>query len=64
MCDHHNDNFLVVKAAYSYNIILGRLTLNNLREVASTYNLKESFSQRWGVREVFGEQLLARECYV
>ncbi|XP_040987650.1 uncharacterized protein LOC121235367 [Juglans microcarpa x Juglans regia] len=57
-------DFLVVKALSSYNAILGRPTINNLKVVTSTYHLKMKFSTKAGVDEIQGEQILARECYV
>lgn len=57
-------DFLVVKAPSSYNTILGRLTLNRLRAVMSTYDLKMKFLTTVGVGEVQGEQVLTQECCV
>ncbi|KAF5459578.1 hypothetical protein F2P56_019517 [Juglans regia] len=42
---------------------MGRPTLNHLRAVTSTYHLQMKFPIDLGVREVRGEQVLARECY-
>ncbi|XP_041007925.1 uncharacterized protein LOC121252386 [Juglans microcarpa x Juglans regia] len=56
-------DFLGVKAPSSYNAILGRPTLNNLRVVTSTYHLKMKLSTDLGVGEVRGGQVLARKCY-
>lgn len=39
-------NFLVIKAHSSYNAILGRPTLNNLKVFTSTYHLKMKFPSR------------------
>ncbi|XP_035546648.1 uncharacterized protein LOC118348669 [Juglans regia] len=53
-------DFLVVKAPFLYNAILGRLTLNNLTAVTSTYHLKMKFpTDLW----VCGGQVLAQDCY-
>ncbi|XP_018846012.1 uncharacterized protein LOC109009834 [Juglans regia] len=57
-------DFIVVKALSSYNIILGRPTLNSLKAVMSTYHLKMKFSNPMGVREVRGKQMLAQDFYV
>lgn len=56
-------NFLVVKAPSSYNAILGRLALNSLKVVISTYHLKMKFPIEASVGKVRGEQILKRECY-
>ncbi|KAG6692471.1 hypothetical protein I3842_10G115500 [Carya illinoinensis] len=57
-------DFLVMKAHSSYNAILGRSTLNNLKAVTSTNHLKIKFPIEIGIGEVRGEQILARECYI
>ena len=56
-------DFLVVRAPSAYNAILDRPGLNTLRAVVSTYHLKLKFSTSQGVREVRGDQALARHCY-
>lgn len=45
-------DFLVVKAPSLYNAILGKLTLNNLRAVTSTFYLKMKFPTPQGVGEI------------
>ena len=59
-----NVNFLVVDCSSSYNAIIGRPTLNNWKAVTSTYHLSVKFPTEHGVREVQGDQLAARECYL
>ena len=56
-------DFLIVGYPLTYNIILGRPTLNGLRVATSTYYLKVKFPTTHGVREIKGDQVLARECY-
>ena len=56
-------NFLVVDCPSSYNVIIGRPTLNKCKVATSTYCLKVKFSTDNGVGEVKGDQVLARECY-
>ncbi|XP_073307094.1 uncharacterized protein [Primulina huaijiensis] len=55
--------FTVVDAPSSYNIILGRLAMNELRAVASTYHQKIKFPVCGGVGEVKGDQPSSRKCY-
>jgi BarA-like signal transduction histidine kinase len=56
--------FLVVKAATTYNAILGRTGLHLFKAVASTYHLKVKFPTRNRVGEERGDQKLARSCYI
>ncbi|KAK4406445.1 hypothetical protein Sango_0651000 [Sesamum angolense] len=56
--------FLVVKAPSAYNIILGRLSLNIFRAIASTFHMKLKFPTSVGVGEAVGDELMARVCYV
>ncbi|XP_073304552.1 uncharacterized protein [Primulina huaijiensis] len=55
--------FTVVDAPSSYNIILGRPTMNEMRAVASTYHQKIKFPVRGHVGEVKGDQPSSRKCY-
>ena len=56
-------NFLVVDSPSSYNMIIGRPTLNHWKATTSTYCLKVKFPTKQGVGEIKGDQVLARECY-
>ncbi|XP_075655159.1 uncharacterized protein LOC142625369 [Castanea sativa] len=56
-------DFLVVDYPTSYNVIIGRPTLNRWKATTSTYCLKVKFPTEDGVGEVKGDQVLARECY-
>ena len=56
-------DFLVVDYPSSYNVIIGRPTLNRWKAATSTYCLKVKFLTDDGVGEVRGDQILARECY-
>ena len=56
-------NFLVVDSPLSYNVIIGRPTLNRWKAATSTYCLKVKFPIEQGVGEIKGNQVLARECY-
>ena len=56
-------DFLVVDCPSSYNVIIGRPTLNRCKVAMSTYCLKVKFSTENGVGKVKGDQVLARECY-
>ena len=46
-----------------YNVIIGRPTLNSWKAATSTYCLKVKFPTEHGVKEIRGDQVLARECY-
>ena len=56
-------DFLVVDCPSSYNVIIGRPTLNKWKSAISTYCLKVKFPTENGVGEVRRDQVLARECY-
>ncbi|XP_059431628.1 uncharacterized protein LOC132165150 [Corylus avellana] len=56
-------DFLVIDRPGAYNAIIGRLALNKLKAVTSTYHLMMKFSTEEGVREVKGDQTQARRCY-
>ena len=59
-----NVTFLVVDCSSAYNAILGRPTLNSWKAVTSTYHLMIKFLTEYGVGELRGSQMAARECYV
>ena len=56
-------DFLVVDYLSSYNVIIGRPTLNKWKAATSTYCLRVKFPTDNGVDEVKGDQILVRECY-
>ena len=56
-------DFLIVNYLSSYNVFLGRPTLNSLKALTSTYCLKVKFPTPYEIGEIVGDQLLARECY-
>ena len=56
-------DFLVVDCPSSYNVIIGRPTLNKWKAATSTYCLKVKFLTDNEVNEVKRDQVLARECY-
>ena len=56
--------FLVVDCSSAYNAILRRPTLNSWKAVTSTYHLMIKFPIDYGVGELRGDQVAARECYV
>ena len=57
-------DFLVVNCPSAYNTIIGRLTLNRLRVVTSTYHFLIKFPTEHGIGEVRGDQIAARGCYL
>ena len=59
----HQLDFLVVDYLSSYNVIIGRPTLNHWKAVMSTYCLKVKFLTEKGIGKAKGDQVLARECY-
>ena len=57
-------NFLMVDCLSSYNTIIGRPTLNRWKAVTSIYHLLVKFLTKYGIGQVQGDQLVARECYL
>ena len=53
----------MVNCPSSYNVIIGKPTLNRWKAATSTYCEKVKFPIDNGVSEVKGDQILARECY-
>ena len=56
-------DFLVVDCPLSYNVIIGRPTLNRWKAATSINCLKVKFPIDNRVGEVRGDQILAKECY-
>ena len=55
--------FLIVDATSSYNIFLGRPSLNAIKVIPSAYHMMIKFPTTGGVGMVRGDQRVARECY-
>ena len=55
--------FLVVDAPSSYNMLLGRPSLNAIKAISSAYHMMIKFPTVNGVGMVRGDQRVARECY-
>ena len=51
----------MVDCPSSYNVIIGRPTLNRWKAATSTYCLKVKFPTEYGIGEVVGDEVLARE---
>ena len=56
-------DFLAVDRFSSYNVIIGRPTLNKWKSATSTYCLKVKFPTENNLGKVRGDQVLTRECY-
>ncbi|RDX97869.1 hypothetical protein CR513_19309, partial [Mucuna pruriens] len=55
--------YTMVDAEASYNIIMGRPTLNRLGVIVSTYHLYMKFPVSWEVGSVWADSRVARRCY-
>ena len=55
---------LIVNCSSTYNAILGRPTINSWKVVTSTYHLMIKFPTEYKVKEVYGNQVAAHECYI
>ncbi|GLT32924.1 hypothetical protein SLA2020_075540 [Shorea laevis] len=56
--------FLVVKMPSSFNIVIGRPTLTELRAIVSQFHLCMKFPTPMGVATLKGNQEVARHCYM
>ena len=56
-------DFLMVDFPSTYNVILGRPTLNKLKAATLTYYIKVKFPTAHSIREIRGDQVLIKECY-
>ena len=56
--------FLVVNCSSADNGILGRPMLNSWKAATSTYHLMIKFPTEYGIGELRGDQVAARECYI
>ncbi|KAJ0980913.1 hypothetical protein J5N97_009168 [Dioscorea zingiberensis] len=56
-------NFLIVRCPSSYNVIIGRPSINMLKAVPLTYHMMIKFPTPNGCGEVKGDQLDSRRCY-
>ena len=56
--------FLVVDCSSAYNGILGQPTLNSWKAATPTYHLMIKFPTEYGIGELQGDQVAARECYI
>ncbi|KAM2700653.1 hypothetical protein EV2_002557 [Malus domestica] len=56
-------NFLVVDCPTVYNVIFGRICINDLKAMVSTHMLLMKFPTPYGNGYIRGDQLSARSCY-
>ncbi|XP_021726853.1 uncharacterized protein LOC110693998 [Chenopodium quinoa] len=55
--------FLVIDTLSSYNMILSRPWIHEMKAIPSTYHQVIKFPTRWGIREIKGDPKEAKECY-
>ncbi|KAM1567069.1 hypothetical protein ACFX1Z_045669 [Malus domestica] len=56
-------NFMVVDCLTTYNVIFGRIGINDLKAMISTHMLLMKFPTPYGNGYIRGNQLSARLCY-
>ena len=54
----------MVDCSSTYNAIIGRPILNSWKAITSTYHLMIKFPTDYGIRELWGDQVAARKCYI
>jgi UDP-glucose 6-dehydrogenase len=57
------EKFAVMDCPSSYNVILGRPWIHNLRAIPSTYHQCVKIPAPWGVVTLRGDQQQSQECY-
>ncbi|XP_074315707.1 uncharacterized protein LOC141651915 [Silene latifolia] len=55
--------YLVIDGPSTYNVILGRPWIHEMKAVPSTYHQSLKFPTHWGVQEIRGDQNVARDYY-
>ncbi|XP_074277423.1 uncharacterized protein LOC141601061 [Silene latifolia] len=55
--------YLVIDGPSTYNVILGRPWIHEMKAVPSTYHQSLKFRTPWGVHEIRGDQNVGRDCY-
>ncbi|XP_074300932.1 uncharacterized protein LOC141632272 [Silene latifolia] len=55
--------YLVIEGPTTYNVILGRPWLNQMKAVPSTYHQCLKFPTQWGTVTVKGDREESRKCY-
>ncbi|XP_074296949.1 uncharacterized protein LOC141627614 [Silene latifolia] len=55
--------YLVIDGPSTYNVILGRPWIHEMKAIPSTYHQCRKFSTPWGVQEIRGDQEEAKDCY-
>ncbi|XP_074315154.1 uncharacterized protein LOC141651335 [Silene latifolia] len=55
--------YMVIDGPSTYNVILGRPWIHEMKAIPSTYHQCPKFSTPWGVQEICGDQEEAKDCY-
>ncbi len=55
--------FVILDSPSVYNVILGRPWIHKMEAVPSTYHQIIKFPTKWGVKEIYGQQHVSRQCY-
>ena len=55
--------FVILDSPSAYNVILGCPWIHKMEAIPSTYHQIIRFPIKWGIKEIYGQQHISRQCY-